>query len=426
MDVLSKAELAAVAAHEAAEKKAAEDDESDGGASAGAGATAVPEAAAASSSSLFSSSTTAPAAVAAAAAPRQPMVRKPEVDEVDGELALLLNKVPSESAAATAGPANAALLAALAEGRFLDVLISPEGAALLAAAPAADGGDGGKESAPGGVIVEGVVQKNAAAYLDLADNTAAGQTTTDRLKTVLYVGIGALQLFRQANWTGPPVDPAAANAALLCIPSVAANVAAAAAAALVEAEQPQNKKGMAGIGLIDALEVDGETALRLVRLPALLLASRALLKVAAQPYKDAPSPKTAGVWLARCMFAHQQTLESPVAPLHDQVFAGMASAVASGTDLSTADELCSEDLPAQLLLELGMYHSHYKEVNEAKECWIAATDWLGVEIELSGAMGIRTKFQTIEKAQLILKVKHGHSAIVKQSVDDLPKVTFCI
>lgn len=78
-------------------------------------------------------------------------------------------------------------------------------------------------------------------------------------------------------------------------------------------------------------------------------------------------------------------------------------------------------MPAQLLLELGMYHSYYQETNEAKECWVAATEWLGLEIELSGAMGIRTKFQTVEKAQLLLKVKHGHSTIVKQNLADLPK-----
>ena len=323
-DILSKAELAVIEAHEAAEKAAREQDEESEG-----GADGVP----APAPALVAPSAATASAAAAVVETRPPMIRKPDVGAIDAELALLLHKAPSEEAAAAAGATNAALLAALAEGRYLDVLTSPEGAALLAS----DGGDSGKEGGEGEgagageggqaqrVIVEDTVQKNATTFLAAA--AAADETqVANTLKTLLYVGVGALQLFRQANWTGPPVNPADANDALPCIPG-----AATAAPALVEAEQPQNKKDVAALELIDALEVNGETAFRLVRLPALLLASRALLKIASQPCKDTaePPPRTAGVWLARCMFAHQQVLESHVAPLHDRLFAGMATAVGS-------------------------------------------------------------------------------------------------
>jgi len=56
-------------------------------------------------------------------------------------------------------------------------------------------------------------------------------------------------------------------------------------------------------------------------------------------------------------------------------------------------------------------HSYYKELNEARQYWAAARRWLGLGIHMSGALGVRTKFQTVQIAQLLLRATHGHTPI---------------
>jgi hypothetical protein len=46
--------------------------------------------------------------------------------------------------------------------------------------------------------------------------------------------------------------------------------------------------------------------------------------------------------------------------------------------------------------------------------WSEAVEWLGLSLELDGALGKRTKFQVFSTAQLMLRVTHGHTHIEKQ------------
>jgi hypothetical protein len=51
---------------------------------------------------------------------------------------------------------------------------------------------------------------------------------------------------------------------------------------------------------------------------------------------------------------------------------------------------------------------------QAKKLWSEAVEWLGLSLELDGALGKRTKFQVFSTAQLMLRVTHGHTHIEKQ------------
>jgi hypothetical protein len=247
----------------------------------------------------------------------------------------------------------APVLALLGTGEFLQVLQSEQGQTLLTHT------GGGLDGAGGAVeqVVERTCRTNAAAYLAGATDIADARVRTE---TVLYVGVAALQLFRQANWTGPPVNPKEVEAVLgiAAKPTPAAPVACPAGGGSAEPDRatynegvsqvageeharqaqgvyshateaplPNPSKEKAMLGLIDALTVDGETAFRLTRVPGLLLVARGLLQLAADPAAAAvlvagggaaagtfecSPPKSAGVWLARCLYAHQQLLESPV------------------------------------------------------------------------------------------------------------------
>lgn len=69
--------------------------------------------------------------------------------------------------------------------------------------------------------------------------------------------------------------------------------------------------------VLEELVVDGEVAFRMVSLPSVLLVARALL--VAEEAAVVPAT-TAWLWQARCLYAHQRVLDSPVAPLHDGIF----------------------------------------------------------------------------------------------------------
>jgi hypothetical protein len=207
--------------------------------------------------------------------------------------------------------------------------------------------------------IETAVHAAAAAHVAAAADPSAAAA---RAEEIMYVGVAALQLFLQANWTGPPVDPGPVVALLPNNPATTsgggdagANAAAAAGEATAAAAKSSTRANL------DALLVSGETAFDKAELPGLLLVARGVLRFVA-----AASPggalKTSGVWLARCFFTHQRILESPVAPLKEVIFEHLQAA--TDKEGSLFAELDRRDLPAQLLLEQGLAHSFYKQYNQ--------------------------------------------------------------
>ena len=75
----------------------------------------------------------------------------------------------------------------------------------------------------------------------------------------------------------------------------------------------------------------------------------------------------------------------------------------------------------QIWLEQGLCHHHYLETVAAMKLWTRAQTFLGMSMELSGAMGSRTKFQTKPTAQLLLNTTHGQFPIGSADPKTLPQ-----
>eukprot|EP00039_Didymoeca_costata_P010739 m.145313 g.145313 ORF g.145313 m.145313 type:complete len:810 (+) comp14944_c0_seq1:59-2488(+) len=209
---------------------------------------------------------------------------------------------------------------------------------------------------------------------------------------VLALGVASLQLFRQMNWTGPTFqDP-------------------------VISRIPDKENFQADI--VASLVVDGETVFPRVQAPWYLALSRAAF------LDEDGSPKQhedlgAWVWIARCIFAHQQILESNSASLFESLKGAIAYVMTEEYEINKYFH--NPDLPAEMLIEFGHYFNYYGRAEESRCCWEKAQTYLDLDLEMGGALGVRTKFQTTPTPQLILNTKRSDKSINGQSIEMLPR-----
>lgn len=135
--------------------------------------------------------------------------------------------------------------------------------------------------------------------------------------------------------------------------------------------------------ILDRLEVDGERPYPLVEVPLCLLLALHLIDKDAEPW-----------WYVRMNFIHQQLLDDPVSTIHNKIFDEERIALIE----ATSDK-------ARWHLELAHYYSYYSYDQKALTQVAAAQQASGLKMQVSGALGRRTKFQTFDVSQLVVLAK---------------------
>eukprot|EP01126_Amoeba_proteus_P034314 TRINITY_DN3412_c0_g2_i10.p1 TRINITY_DN3412_c0_g2~~TRINITY_DN3412_c0_g2_i10.p1 ORF type:complete len:665 (-),score=140.25 TRINITY_DN3412_c0_g2_i10:751-2673(-) len=201
----------------------------------------------------------------------------------------------------------------------------------------------------------------------------------ERLKQLflLLCGVSFLSIFIQNNWTGPSSKP----------PSLFPNY---------------------NDSIMD-LEVDGEVFYKHVRAPQYLQAANLLLVSMSQ---DLSLLKTTVIWTARCSFVHQQCLLGPSDKLYRTILGSFEKATflfpPPQTDKAEPDVEENLEtrrkklLAAQVELEFGLVLSFYKNSSGALEHFKQAMRYTGLLVQLCGALGRRTKYQSFDTSQLVL------------------------
>ncbi|PPR06607.1 hypothetical protein CVT24_001714 [Panaeolus cyanescens] len=188
--------------------------------------------------------------------------------------------------------------------------------------------------------------------------------------TRLAIAIACLQAFVQINWTGPdllvkPLD-------------------------LVKGDSDKS------LGLTDdtiqskaisELAFAGEPAYHLAKHAAFLRFSQLLLNL---PYRHL---QTVPWWRLRTSLIHEQVLDDPVSFPED-----------FQTSLEPLLSSCASEpeLVARIYLELGLLNHYQSKDKSAAEYFIKSARSTGLQYELTGALGKRTKFQVTELSQLVL------------------------
>jgi tetratricopeptide (TPR) repeat protein len=191
-----------------------------------------------------------------------------------------------------------------------------------------------------------------------------GETGADVELLRLSIGVACLHAFIQMNWTGPDL-----------------NVKVAEVIATDLSEEDLNAKAIA------ELAYGGEPAYHLAKGAVFLRIAQILFDLHYEVCKTVPW------WRLRANTTHQRILDEPV-PLPPEIV--------SSVEPLYKGFASEDDLAGRLALEQGLLQHHFGSDKAAADLFIRAARYTGLEYELTGALGKRTKFQQTELTQLVL------------------------
>ena len=189
--------------------------------------------------------------------------------------------------------------------------------------------------------------------------------------------------------------------------------------------------------VLSELAVDGEWPCQVCQVPYLLLVARSMFFALASPQRRdwthsvgydvketevlvetksysfcqlVKNLKAVHLWSARAAVAHQRLLQArePSATLWEEAKGNFQFALALFCENIDKEVNCSFSMEerrhaAIVVLEWGLAHHHFNRPGQGKYYFRKARDYSGLQVEVTGAVGKRTKFQQESTAQMIVR-----------------------
>lgn len=237
-------------------------------------------------------------------------------------------------------------------------------------------------------------------------------TTVKKCVEAEFFAIAALNLFLQLNYTGPMFED----------PSILQTINPHSVVDICFKNENLSKSNSDlssyENSVLSELTVDGLWPCQVAKVPYLLLIARCVFVTLSNPQRkhwshrnnraDEEFPegfRTAlshlsysSIWSARAAVAHERLLLStePTITLWTEVNETFQ-------DCIRAVENCSSQLRATIQLEYGLACHHFQHVKMGKEQFEKARQISSLFVEVTGAMGKRTKFQKKATAQMVVR-----------------------
>ena len=248
------------------------------------------------------------------------------------------------------------------------------------------------------------------------------------------LGIAALNIFLQGNYTGPSFDDDQGEHTWLdginphpCFTGLH-KLAAKVDDVSEQTKEKEEKKALTKSSrntkyqnaVLAQLAVDGEWPAQICHLPYFLILARSILLTLADPsrhdssfqYDYIPtwfSTKTSSLvasrlWCARAAVAHERLLQTrePSQSLWNEVESLFEKSIESFCWDNNNDMNYSR---ATVMLEWGLAQHHFDRPGKGKASFEKAQELSGLMVEVTGAVGKRTKFQQKATAQMLVRAK---------------------
>eukprot|EP01117_Protostelium_nocturnum_P015200 TRINITY_DN5862_c0_g1_i2.p1 TRINITY_DN5862_c0_g1~~TRINITY_DN5862_c0_g1_i2.p1 ORF type:complete len:850 (+),score=321.86 TRINITY_DN5862_c0_g1_i2:69-2552(+) len=216
----------------------------------------------------------------------------------------------------------------------------------------------------------------------------------------MVLGIASLFLFIQSNWTGPPLSIHLRDENLFQSNNNE-NDREKSGEREGEEERASQWKGLFSLiekgKLSECMEVDGEPIYSKTKsTPFLLIAHEILVK----RIDELSEFKTSARWWAlRLLYKYQSLFANETNSIRELF-------IKYSNELLELEEIKGdEELFARLNLEIGLFWNSDRNNTKSRKFFLTAQETSGLTVNLTGAYGVRTKFQSFQTPQLILEAK---------------------
>ncbi|KAJ9123389.1 hypothetical protein QFC22_001588 [Naganishia vaughanmartiniae] len=228
------------------------------------------------------------------------------------------------------------------------------------------------------------------ASVDTEEKDGAKESDAGLVK--LLIAIACLQAFVQLNWTGPSLEFALRDV----FPPAVFPAASDQTGASETATGNKDDEGLHA-ATIPLLALGGEPAYHLARYPTLLLLAIRLISNLRSSVDSAKVViETLPLWELRVSRVHQSILDEPVG-FPEYLLPSVESLLSESATLPL-----SQALRTTIIIELGLaYHLTGYDKSASNQFLLAGRE-NGLEYQLTGALGKKTKFQVKDLSQLVL------------------------